>query len=94
MQNTLLKELRLNKGLSEDEVAKKMDISLGEYLEIELNPHLITYERAGKLGDILSIDPKRLLENSNSVNYNLGTYSRTIYATTYHESAERDEKER
>lgn len=94
MKNTLLKELRLNKEISEESMAEEMDMSIAEYIEMELNPHLITYVQAGKLGDILNIDPRRLLENSNSVNYNLGTYSRTIYATTYHESAERDEKER
>lgn len=94
MTNTLLKELRINKGLSEEKVAEKLNISIAEYIEIELNSQLITFEYAGKLGDILNIDPKRLLENVNSVNYNLGTYSRTIYATNYYESAERDEKER
>ncbi|MCE7054135.1 hypothetical protein LZF95_05570 [Algoriphagus sp. AGSA1] len=44
--------------------------------------------QAAKLGDLYDINLRHLLELAESINYNMGTHSRTIYATNYFEGKE------
>lgn len=88
---TLYKELRLKEEISIDKIAAELSISVEDYVAIENGQLKINYKQAGILGDLFNIDPTLLIQISGSINYNIGTYSRTIYAEKYVES---DEKER
>lgn len=91
MGETILKNIRDTKKISVEKISDSLGIEITEYLAIENGEVELTYKQAGILGELYGIDPKHLLTTSDSVNYNLGTYSRTIYTTNYYEG---DEKER
>ncbi|WP_144605719.1 helix-turn-helix domain-containing protein [Algoriphagus algorifonticola] len=88
MKNTLLKKLREENKFDSDIVAAKIDTSVEEYLEIENGIKKLDLLQAAKLGDLYDINPRHLLEVAESINYNIGTYSRTIYSNNYFEKNE------
>lgn len=71
-----------------DLVAAKIDLTESEYLEIENGIRKLDILQAAKLGDLYDINPSHLLELAESINYNIGSYSRTIYTDNYIESKE------
>jgi DNA-binding XRE family transcriptional regulator len=85
MKETLLKKLREEFKFDKDIVAAKIDLSVEEYLEIENGIRRLDILQAAKLGDLYDINPRHLLELAESINYNIGTYSRTIYSVNYFE---------
>lgn len=87
---TLYKELRLKEDISIDQIAAELSISVEDYLAIENGQLKINYKQAGILGDLFNIDPTLLIQTSGSINYNIGTYSRTIYTDKYFESQEKE----
>jgi len=91
MAQVLIKELREKRGLTVEELSEETGIPLERICSLESGTEQIKYEDAGLLGKVLDIDPTHLIESAKTINYNLGTYSRTIYAEKYCES---DEKER
>ncbi|WP_257667046.1 helix-turn-helix domain-containing protein [Parapedobacter tibetensis] len=91
MAETIFKGLRVENNYDIDQVAAELDITTAEYELIESGVAKISYEQAGKLGKFYGIDPKHLLGVSESVNYNIGRYSRTIYAQKYYEKSEESE---
>jgi DNA-binding XRE family transcriptional regulator len=88
MKNTLLKKLREELKYDIDLISAKIDASPEEYLELENGIRRLDILQAAKLGDLYEINPLHLLELAESINYNIGTHSRTIYATNYFESKE------
>lgn len=88
MKETLLKKLREENKFGIDIVAAKIDSSVEEYLEIENGIRKLDLLQAAKLGDLYDINPRHLLEIAESINYNIGTYSRTIYSENYFEKGE------
>lgn len=90
MTQTLIKELRIKNELSQEEVAKDSHIDIERYKDLEAGLVSLKYEEAGSLGQILDIDPIHLLESAKTINYNLGSYARTIYADKYYEGEEKE----
>lgn len=88
MAKTLLENLRIENKYEKDQLAALLDISISEYELIESGAVKPTFIQAGKLGEHYGIDPKHILGVSDSTNYNIGTYSRTIYAVSYYEGSE------
>ncbi|MFL0682774.1 MAG: XRE family transcriptional regulator [Algoriphagus aquaeductus] len=88
MKDTLLKKLREENKFGTDLIAAKIDTSIEEYLELENGIRKLDLLQAAKLGDLYDIDPRHLLELAESINYNIGTYSRTIYSSNYFEKGE------
>lgn len=88
MKDTLLKRLREENKFDTDIVAAKIDTSVDDYLEIENGIRRLDILQAAKLGDLYDINPRHLLELAESINYNIGTYSRTIYSSNYFEKGE------
>ena len=91
MKDSLLKRLREELRFDIDLVSAKLDVSPQEYLEIENGVRRLDLLQAVKLGDLYDIDPRHLLELAESINYNIGAHSRTIYATNYFEARENRE---
>lgn len=89
MKNSFLKKLREEFKYDIDIVSAKIDTTPDEYLEIENGYKKLDLLQAAKLGDLFEIDPRHLMELAESVNYNIGTHSRTIYATNYFEGKEK-----
>lgn len=87
---TLYKELRLKEKIAIDFVATKLNISVEDYIAIENGQLKINYIQAGILGDLFKVDPSTLIQTSGSINYNIGTYSRTIYTEKYIEGEEKE----
>lgn len=91
MAETILKALRTENKYDVDQVAAELDVTVAKYQSIESGVTKLSYEQAGILGKFYGINPKHLLGIAESVNYNIGKYSRTIYAQKYYErSEERD----
>ena len=90
MAQTLIKELRIKKELSPESVARDSRIDVERYKDLESGIASLKYEEAGSLGQILDIDPIHLLETAKTINYNLGSYARTIYAEKYYEGEEKE----
>ncbi|QNL48142.1 helix-turn-helix transcriptional regulator [Olivibacter sp. SDN3] len=90
MTKTLLENLRIENKYEKDQLAAVIDVSISEYALIESGVVKPTFDQAGKLGAYYGIDPKHILGVSDSTNYNIGTYSRTIYSVNYYESEEKD----
>ena len=88
MKDTLLKKLREENKFDIDIVAAKIDTSIEEYLDLESGIKKLDLLQAAKLGDLYDINPRHLLEMAESINYNIGTYSRTIYSSNYFEKGE------
>lgn len=88
MKDTLLKKLREENKFGTDLIAAKIDTSIEEYLELENGIRKLDLLQAAKLGDLYDIDPRHLLELAESINYNIGKYSRTIYSENYFEKGE------
>lgn len=93
MVNTVIKALREENNYERDQIAAVLEISVNEYDLLEVGVSKLSYEQAGILGKFYGIDPKHLLGIAESVNYNIGKYSRTVYAQTYHEGEEKPENE-
>jgi len=93
MAKTLLENLRIENKYEKDQIAALIDVSTSEYELIESGVVKPTFDQAGKLGAHYGIDPKHILGVSDSTNYNIGTYSRTIYAISYYEGKEDKPKE-
>lgn len=55
MKETLLKRLRLSKGLSVEEMAKRLKISAGYYSQIENQQRRISVERGKEIAHILGV---------------------------------------
>lgn len=92
MKDTLLKKLREENKFDIDIVAAKIDTSIEEYLDLERGIRKLDLLQAAKLGDLYDINPRHLLEIAESINYNIGKYSRTIYSNNYFEKEERVNK--
>ncbi|MFD2034671.1 helix-turn-helix domain-containing protein [Belliella marina] len=88
MKDTLLKRLREEFKFDIDLVATKIDLTVSEYSEIENGNKKLDILQAAKLGDLYEINPSHLLELAESINYNIGSHSRTIYSQNYFESKE------
>lgn len=88
MKENLLKKLREENKFDIDIVAAKIDSSVEEYLELESGIKKLDLLQAAKLGDLYDINPRHLLEIAESINYNIGNYSRTIYSENYFEKGE------
>ncbi|WP_297337981.1 XRE family transcriptional regulator [Algoriphagus sp.] len=88
MKNTILKKLRKENKFDSDIVAAKIDTSIEEYLAIENGIKKLDLLQAAKLGDLYDINPRHLLELAESINYNIGKYSRTVYSENYFEKGE------
>ncbi|AGA78888.1 helix-turn-helix domain-containing protein [Echinicola vietnamensis] len=85
MKETLLRKLREEFKYDLDQVAAKIDSSVEDYLEIENGGKRLDILQAAKLGDLYNINPRYLLELAESINYNFGSHSRTIYTQNYFE---------
>ena len=90
MAQTLLEELRIQRNLTQEQIALKANIDLNRYQDLEVGNATLKYEEAGSLAPILDVDPILLLESARTINYNIGTYSRTIYANNYYEGEEKE----
>ncbi|WPR77393.1 helix-turn-helix transcriptional regulator [Algoriphagus sp. NG3] len=88
MKTTLLKKLREELKFDIDLISAKIDVSPAEYMDLENGIRRLDLLQAAKLGDLYDINPRHLLELAESINYNMGTHSRTIYATNYFEGKE------
>ncbi|WP_130855204.1 helix-turn-helix domain-containing protein [Olivibacter jilunii] len=88
MTKTLLENLRIENECEKDQIAALIDVSISEYELIESGVVKPSFDQAGKLGAYYGIDPKHILGVSDSTNYNIGTYSRTIYTISYYEGSE------
>ncbi len=86
MRESLLKKLREEFKYDVDIVSAKIDVNPEEYIEIENGIKRLDILQAAKLGDLYDINPRHLLELAESINYNFGTHSRTIYSFNYFES--------
>lgn len=91
--DTIFKALRIENNYEFDQLAAALDITIDEYKLIENGGSKISYEQAGTLGKFYGIDPKHILGVSESVNYNIGRYSRTIYSQNYYEKSENPEED-
>ncbi|MEB2776389.1 helix-turn-helix transcriptional regulator [Algoriphagus sp. D3-2-R+10] len=91
MKNSILKRLREEFKYDVDILSAKIDSSPQEYLEIENGLRRLDLLQAAQLGELYEVDPRHLLEMAESINYNIGTYSRTIYTTNYFEGKEKSE---
>ncbi len=89
MKNTLLEKLRKENKYDIDIVAAKIDTTPEEYLQIEAGEKKLSLLQAAHLGDLYDINPTHLLELAESINYNIGSHSRTIYAQNYFEGREK-----
>ena len=88
MADTFLKALREDSGFALEHLAAKLETTVDEYSKIELGLIKPNYAQAGLLGELYNIDPKHILGIADSVTYNIGEYSRTIYSVNYYEKAE------
>lgn len=88
MKETLLRKLREEFKFDLDQIAAKIDSSVEEYVEIENGVKRLDILQAAKLGDLYDVNPRHLLELAESINYNFGSHSRTIYTQNYFEGKE------
>lgn len=92
MTDTIFEVLRKENNFQEDQLAAALGISVDDYQLIEKGITKISYEQAGILGKFYGLDAKHLLGVSESINYNFGSHSRTIYTQVYHEASEHKDK--
>jgi len=57
-----IKELRLNKKLSQEELAERIDIAERNVSKIECGSNFIRAEKIGKLAEALDVTPKDLFD--------------------------------
>ncbi|MBS9525657.1 helix-turn-helix transcriptional regulator [Litoribacter alkaliphilus] len=88
MKENLLKKLREENKYAPDLVAAKIDATPEEYLKIESGEKQLNLLQAAQLGDLYDINPRHLLDLAETINYNIGSNSRTIYANNYYEKKE------
>ena len=55
MKETMLKRLRLSKGISVEEMAKRLKISAGYYSQIENQQRSVSVERGKEIAEILGV---------------------------------------
>jgi len=62
---TKLKEIRLKKGLTQKQIAQKLNITVSFYSQIENKKKRLYYDTAIKIADIFNMRPDQLFYTKN-----------------------------